>query len=152
MLYLGWLLIVLIAGEVMIGNFIFLGEEQLNMVLFGWPTKLFVVMLFSLGLVLLIRMSSAFRDLMQHFMNGDIFSLAAVTHVKRALFTGMFLLSLYTVQRCAGWYLNGVDIGMFVLDMSIDVIVALAFFGAMYTLLWTLEIGCDLNDESEMTI
>jgi len=38
------------------------------------------------------------------------------------------------------------------IPVNLDFIAALMFFGLMYVLLWALEIGCDLNEESELTI
>lgn len=50
------------------------------------------------------------------------------------------------------WFYSATKSSPIMVPVNLDFIGALMFFGLMYVLLWALEIGCDLNEESELTI
>lgn len=113
-------------------------------------TKTVVLVLFGSALFLMLQLNRYFRELMRHFTLGDVFSQAAITNVKHTLKSGVFLVVMAIVQHLVAWGCSHAP--YFHVALLWDLAVAGLFFGLMYTLLWALEIGVDLNEESEKTI
>jgi len=114
-----------------------------------------------LTLILFVR---HFRELMRHFQQGEIFNSVAIVHARKALSFALILWSLSVVLDVAGYlYRNIVRVPALKVDgsrvafelaftVNLEFLFGLVFFGLMYLLLWSLEIGRDLNEESELTI
>lgn len=93
------------------------------------------------------------RDFMRHFSRGEIFNSSAIQAARKSLSKAMVL-----------FWLNIVIQGMLQIYKAIGaphptysinpntLIFGFLLFGLMYVLLWTLEIGHDLNEESELTV
>lgn len=149
-LSLGWIGIAIVVfipvGEYWLGN-VNIQIESDNLFLKG-----VIIVLYSLGLFVALTLNNAFRDLMKQYMNGNIFSDQTINCVNRALKAGMALVALSLTHNIAGaiytyFYHSEIDI-----SFTPQIIVALIYFSLMYILLWALEIGNDLNDESIKTI
>ena len=69
-----------------------------------------------------------------------------------SLKNGMLFFALSLLHKLFGWlHTLSTDPGFSIAFIG-HTIIAGIFFGLMYTLLWTLEIGSDLNEESDLTI
>jgi hypothetical protein len=150
LLFLGWPAILFLAffaeGELHVG------ESSLLIEKLGVFSKSLILFLFALGLILMLRINHHFRELMRHFTRGNVFSIHAITHVRGALKNGILFFALSLFQELAGWIYTLTNAPTFNISFTGDIIIAGIFFGLMYTLLWTFEIGCDLNEESDLTI
>lgn len=151
LLYLCWPFMVFLAfffdeGTLKLGDYIF------DIVQMGIWFKAFVLVLYAIGLYLAIRLTNSFRLLMKHFMSGRIFTHQAILSMRTALNTGLMFFIMMIVQKTCGLVLAIMNNMFFYIELEIDFLIAISFFGLMYILLWALEIGCDLNEESEMTI
>lgn len=120
------------------------------------------VVLVSIVLFFAIKIMSHFRDLMQHFHQGEIFNAQAIVHARKALFNALVLWGIGLAIQFSIWLCTltnvflpnaGAKQGLKVtVGFDGDIFLGLIFFGLMYLLLWALEIGRDLNEESELTI
>jgi len=120
------------------------------------------VVLMSIVLFFGIKIMSHFRDLMQHFHKGEIFNSEAIVHARKALFNALVLWCIGLAIQFGVWLCTlanvflpgtGAKQGLKVsIGFDGDIFLGLIFFGLMYLLLWALEIGRDLNEESELTI
>ncbi len=150
LLHLGWLGIAIVVfipqGTLVVGDTaIPVGKDD-------YLLKGLILPLYALGLALMIKLNHHFRDLMKQYMKGHIFSDQAISSVKGALNTGIafVLLSWVHVLTAAIYsYSSGAPLDF---SFTTEILIALIYFGLMYTLLWALEIGRDLNEESEKTI
>ena len=149
-LFLGWPAIVFVffapSGTLTVGDSA-LAIETLNTF-----SKALILSLFSVGLAIMIKISSHFRQLMRHFMLGNIFIPGAIAQVRGALSSGVLFFLLSIIQTFVGAEISSTNTPNFSISFSANLLVAGTFFGLMYTLLWALEIGCDLNEESELTV
>ncbi len=100
------------------------------------------------------------RDLMTYFSKGEIFNRSALLVARKAIYCGLgsvagpLLLREICLHFMGGNFL-GLPIYPFlplIPKLTESLFSGLMFFGAMYVLLWALEIGADLNEESELTI
>lgn len=149
--YCAWPAIIAVAlffdeGEIQLGNSILYLEH------ISWSVKMLVMTLFSAGAYLAIRIVGSFKKLMYHFKQGDIFKPQAIAHVHSALISGGLFFLLALVQEGFGWFLAKAHNAVFTISLWSECFFMIIFVALMYTLLWSLEIGCDLNDESEKTI
>jgi hypothetical protein len=120
------------------------------------------VVLVSIVLFCAIKIMSHFRDLMRHFHQGEIFNSEAIVHARKALFNALVLWGIGLTIQFGVWLCTlanvflpstGAKQGLKVnIGFDGDIFLGLIFFGLMYLLLWALEIGRDLNEESELTI
>lgn len=99
-----------------------------------------------------LKMSYHFRELIRSFSLGDIFNKKAIEHARKALLNGLALYVIYLMSLFAGWAYFLLNHPTNKIEMNGDFIIGFIFFGLMYILLWALEIGADLNEESELTI
>jgi hypothetical protein len=106
----------------------------------------------SVFLFLALQLISHFRELIRHFSNGDIFNKKAIDHARKALWNGLLIYGFYVTSLIVNWFYITTKSSPVDIPVNLDFIAALMFFGLMYVLLWALEIGCDLNEESELTI
>lgn len=151
LLYLGWagiLLVLLLVDE---GTFV-VGGYFIEIQAEAWTLKLGILVLFAVGLVLLIRIVQTFRRLMHYFRHGEIFNVKAIEQVKFAIHNALMFVALNLTMKFIGWYLSSDDVVSLLWSLVSSALVIGVFFGVISTLLWALQIGCDLNEESEMTI
>ena len=114
--------------------------------------RIWVVVLISIVLVLCLQLTFHFRELILHFSKGNIFNKSAIHHAQKSLWYGLLLYGLHVVLAITHWiYTVATDPSVNV-KVDLSFVLTLMFFGLMYILLWALEIGCDLNEESELTI
>ncbi|MDP4535771.1 hypothetical protein Q3O60_06205 [Alkalimonas collagenimarina] len=150
LLFLGWPAIVAIAF--IPSGSLYLGEALIPIESISLPFKGFILVLYAVGLTIMLRINHHFRQLMKHFMQGHIFDPDAIGSVRGALHSGIvfFLLSwLYVLLGLIYDYSVNSRLDF---SFTTEIVIACIYFGLMYTLLWALEIGADLNEESEMTI
>ena len=110
---------------------------------------------FSVFFFLSIKVTYHFRQLISHFARGDIFNKHAIEHARKALLHALLFYGVSVVSSLIHRYfhlIDGVTGQQIPVIINGDVISGLIFFSLMYVLLWALEIGCDLNEESELTI
>ena len=150
-LWLMWPLIALIffMGDKV--NFT-IGAMQIDDVELTLILRLAIVTIASAFLFLTLKLIHHFRALIKHFAEGDIFNKNAIDHARKALLNGLVIYGLYVGSAIASWLYNAAHTTQIQVMLNGDFILALMFFGLMYVLLWALEIGCDLNEESELTI
>lgn len=151
LLYMCWPLMIFIAfffdkGTLKLGDVVFNIEEMVI-----WFKEL-VLLLYAIALYMAIRLTNSFRQIMKHFMAGHIFTKKAVLSVRSGLHAGLMFFIMIIVQKASGLALAMINNMPSYIELEIDFFIAISFFGLMYILLWALEIGCDLNEESEMTI
>ncbi len=120
------------------------------------------VALISVVMFFGIKIMSHFRDLMQYFHQGEIFNSEAIVHARKALFNAFLIWGINLALQFGVWLCTlanvllpntGAKQGLKVtVGFDSGIFLGLIFFGLMYLLLWALEIGRDLNEESELTI
>lgn len=118
----------------------------------GFLLKAVILSLYACGLIIMIKMNHHFRTLMKQFIDGNIFGHEAIAQVRGALNSGIVFFVLSCVHALFGCIYNYSAGAPLDISFATEIVIACVFFGLMHTLLWALEIGCDLNEESEMTI
>lgn len=152
--YLLWLMWPLLAVILFMGdkvNFT-IGAMQIDDVELTLPLRLLIVTIAALFLFLALKLIHHFRALIKHFAKGDIFNKNAIDHARKALLNGLVIYGLYVSSVLVSWLYVATQTTTVSAEINVNFILALMFFGLMYVLLWALEIGCDLNEESELTI
>ena len=152
--YLLWLMWPLLAVIIVMGdkgNFT-IGAMQIDEVELTLPLRLLIVTIASGFLFLSLKLIHHFRALIKHFAEGDIFNKNAIDHARKALLNGLVIYGLYVGSALASWFYVATQNTQIAVDINVNFMLALMFFGLMYVLVWALEIGCDLNEESELTI
>jgi hypothetical protein len=114
--------------------------------------SILVGVIISAFFFLMLKVTFHFRQLIQHFANGDIFNKKATVHARRALLYALVIYGMFACTSIVMWILMYIETQSFQLALRGNYIFAMIIFGLMYVLLWALEIGCDLNEESELTI
>jgi hypothetical protein len=159
LLLLGWPASVIFT----LAAIIFLDGDAVTLRRVGFAV--FLSAFLSVHLFLALQICFHFRELIRYFSKGDIFNKEAVYRARKALWYALLLYGIYIAKVIvvqALLYISPVDVSsidippvtvsiMNILS-SFDFIWTLMIFGLMYILLWALEIGCDLNEESELTI
>lgn len=96
------------------------------------------------------------RNLMAFYSSGEIFNKAAIIQAKKALFASV---GLIVFHKFVEWFFfvfflfhtkNGNTEGLE--PLIEDSLGKLVFIGFLFISVWALEIGSDLNQESELTI
>ena len=154
MRYALWVVWPLIAVILFIGdkgNFT-IGAMQIDDVELTLPLRLLIVTIASGFLFLSLKLIHHFRALIKHFAEGDIFNKTAIGHARKALLNGLVIYGLYVGSALASWLYVATQTPQVSVIINGNFVLALMFFGLMYVLVWALEIGCDLNEESELTI
>jgi len=151
LLWVTWPLAVVLALVVDKGHFT-LGSATFNEVEVTFLQRILLVAYLSAVAVLLLKLTHHFRALIRSFAEGDIFNKGAIGHARNALGYGMATYGLYLGASLVGWVYNLIQHSPASIAVNGDFLVWLMFFGLMFVLLWALEIGCDLHEESELTI
>lgn len=152
--YLLWLMWPLLAVIFFMGNKVnfTIGAMQIDDVELTLTLRLLIVTIAALFLFLALKLIHHFRALIKHFAKGDIFNKNAIDHARKALLNGLVIYGLYVSSALVSWLYVATQTTKVSAEINVNFILALMFFGLMYVLLWALEIGCDLNEESELTI
>lgn len=149
-----WLMWPVIAIVFLFGDKVRLsvGVVDINDVELTIAQRILMVAIVSVFLFLALKLTHHFRELIRHFSGGDIFNKQAIDHARKALMNGMVIYGLYLCTLLGSWLYSATQTSPLSVSLDGNFIMALMFFGLMYVLLWALEIGCDLNEESELTI
>lgn len=150
-IWITWPLSVVIVLASTKGQFT-VGDMQWNDVELTVMQRVLLVAFISVFSFLVLQMTHHFRALISHFTEGDIFNKTAIDHARKALFNGLVIYGLYVSIELVTWIYSATQSSPVSVHVNAYYIFALMFFGLMYVLLWALEIGCDLNEESELTI
>ncbi len=150
LLYLGWPGIIYVGffaqGHLPMGNnSVFLAHDD-------YILKAVILTTYVVALITMLGINRAFRQLMRQYMRSEIFSNEAVSHVKATVKGVVAYIFIYWLQALIGIVINsskGIPTEFSALN---EVVVPMTFVGVMFTLLWALEIGRDLYEESEGTI
>lgn len=129
-----------------------LGDVTVKDLDLSYPQRVLVVLVMAVLFFFVIKLTTHLRELIRFFSKGEIFNKNAIQHARRALLNGLVVFGFYLSTLAAGWVYNIVTNSTVNVSLNIGVIFGLLFFGLMYVLLWSLEIGADLNEESELTI
>lgn len=129
-----------------------IGLIQIEDVELSIVQRVLLVAVVSAFMFLALKLVYHFRELIQHFSSGDIFNKKAIDHARKALLNGLVIYAVYLSTLLASWIYVATQSSQTTVSINADLILVLMFFGLMYILLWALEIGCDLNEESELTI
>lgn len=129
-----------------------LGEVSVQDVDLSYPQRILVVFLMAVFFFFLIKLTSHFRELIRYFSKGEIFNKKAIGHARRALLHGFVVFGFYLSTLFAGFIYTIAKTSAVNISLNAGVVFGFIFFGLMYVLLWSLEIGADLNEESELTI
>ncbi|MDO3387190.1 hypothetical protein QWI17_15210 [Gilvimarinus sp. SDUM040013] len=146
-----WLLIAYFAvtpGEATL----YLGDTPVKIAEGEFLAKGLILGLYAIGLFLMLKITHHFRNLMYYFEAGNIFERPAIDSVHQALKAGIAFATMSFIQAIIGSVYTFRAHALVDISFTTQILVAIIYFGLMYTLLWTLEIGHDLKDESEMTI
>lgn len=134
------------------GKFTFMGVVSINNTELFFLQRLIIAIVMSIIFFLILKLTHHFRELIRHFANGDIFNKKAIEHARKALMNGLVIYGVYLSGMFAGWVYTFIKYPSILISINGGFIVGFIFFGLMYVLLWALEIGCDINEESELTI
>ena len=130
----------------------------------------------TLNMYFVLKVISHLRDGMRSFQQGDVFNGATISHARSAAMNALFVWGIDLFHR-VGFLLilsffvsplpstgspdlsseaitsmnTSENIGRWLMFGN-DVFYGLMFFGLIYLFVWALEIGRDLNEESELTI
>lgn len=152
--YLLWALCPLIAGLVLFGSkgTLHLGDVQTTMADLSLVQRVLVLALIAVILFFILKVIHHFRALMRYFSVGDIFNKNAIENARKALHyaLGFFVVHMVSSLAMSAYLLS--DTQNFSISFDGDYLLGFLIFGLMFVLLWALEIGCDLNEESELTI
>lgn len=129
-----------------------LGGVTVENVDLSYLQRILIVLLMTLFFFFLIKLTTHLRELMRHFSKGDIFNKAAIGHARKSLLHGLVVFGFYLSTLIAGFAYTVAKTSAVNISPNIGVVSGFLFFGLMYVLLWALEIGADLNEESELTI
>lgn len=152
--YLFWVMCPLIVGVVLFGSngTLILGDVQTAVTELSVAQRGLLLAVVAVVLFFLLNVIHHFRGLMRYFSAGDIFNEKAIDHARKALHysLGFFLAHIAgSIAMSAYLYIGAQD---FQISLDGNYIFGLLVFGLMFVLLWALEIGRDLNEESELTI
>lgn len=128
------------------------GALQLKDVELTIVQRIVMVAVVSVYMFFALKLTHHFRGLIRHFSDGDIFNKQAIDHARKALGTGMVIYGLYLCTLLGSWFYTATQSSPVQVSINSNFILMLMFFGLMFVLLWALEIGCDLHEESELTI
>jgi hypothetical protein len=128
-------------------------EVQLSL---SEPLAMFVRVVATIWLCICIavlqRLVHQLRELMAHFRQGAMFSSEAIQAARGALKAGIAVFLLGQVTQAIGAIasLGGAKPSI---TIALDTLLTGAMvFGVMYVLLWTLEVGHAMQQESELTV
>ena len=163
LVYLLWLLWFIVAVTIFAGDklTLTLGKTPILLDEMTYLHRFFALLIISVMALLCIKIASHFRDLMHYFRQGEIFNRAAIAHARKALLSALVLWGMTLAVQLSHWLYALIKIfflpsGGEVVNVNFtvdgNIFLVLIFFGLMYLLLWALEIGRDLNEESELTI
>ncbi|MYN08952.1 hypothetical protein [Pseudoduganella aquatica] len=134
------------------GTFILFGTK-LERTQLSLPSQCALVLFFWCALALSQLLVFHIRKLMAHFSAGDVFNQGALDAAGKALRYGIALFVVEIAMRAGVTLYVMTSGGSYSLSFPFDELISgMLFFGVMYVLLWTLEIGRDLNQESSLTI
>ena len=147
-LFLGWPMIVFLAFAQ--SGTLHLSDESFQWGEVGWLFKVFVIGFFMVALFVMQRLAFFFRELMNRFSVGQVFSPESVALARWSL---RFALAFYGLKLLMDLIVT-IVIPSFEIDFGYawDFLMAVIFFGFLYKLLWALEVGAELNEESQGTI
>jgi hypothetical protein len=137
-----------------------LGKTPISLEEMTYIHRFAALLIVSVVALLCIKIARHFRDLMHYFRRGEIFNRAAIAHARKAIFNALLLWGMTLTVELSHWLYALIKIflrddgGVVNVNFALDgsIFLGLIFFGLMYLLLWALEIGRDLNEESELTI
>lgn len=151
-----WPLLVFFAVTGTEGELTFIGGVSLDAADLNYLQRSLIAACLSVFFFLAIKVTYHFRQLISHFARGDIFNKNAIEHARKALLYALFFYGVSLVSPLIErmyFYIADQAVDQHIpVIINGDVLTGLIFFGLMYVLLWALEIGCDLNEESELTI
>lgn len=150
LLLLGWPAIIVVAF--LPSGSLSLGEALIPIESISLQFKWLILALYAVGLTIMLKINHHFRQLMKHFMQGHIFGPQAIASVRGALHSGIVFFLLSWLYALLGLIYDYSESAKLDISFATELVIAGIYFGLMYTLLWALEIGADLNEESEMTI
>lgn len=155
--YLLWVFCPLLAIAILAGS----GESRYTFLLGGvavenvdlsYLHRILIVLLMTVFFFFLIKLTNHFRELIRYFSKGEIFNKDAIGHARKSLLHGLVVFGFYLSTLIAGFVYTVANTSTVNISLNIGVVSGFIFFGLMYVLLWALEIGADLNEESELTI
>lgn len=152
--YFLWVIWPLMVIVFLFGNkaTLMIGVIQIDDVELNTIQRMLMVTFVSMFMFFAMKLVYHFRALIRYFADGDIFNKQAIDQARKALLNGLIIYGLYLSTLLGSWIYSAMQGAQAMVSINADFILALMFFGLMYVLLWALEIGCDLNEESELTI
>lgn len=129
-----------------------LGDTTITDVDLTYPQRIMVVLAMAAFFFFLIKLTNHLRDLIRYFSKGEIFNKNAIQHARKALLHGLVVFGFYLATLLTGWVCTFLTSSNVSISLNVGIVFGCLFFGLMYVLLWSLEIGADLNEESELTI
>lgn len=121
-----------------------------------WSLKIFVLAVIVLSTVMAEIILIHLNKLLSSFWDGDVFNVEALKNAKAAFKANVFISVFYLGLELVGWFFNCITThGMpgeafaHLLGSVFDIAV---WLGITLLIIWTLEIGVALHEESELTI
>ncbi|WP_331344597.1 DUF2975 domain-containing protein [Cellvibrio sp. UBA7661] len=152
--YLMWVLLPLTMGWLWFGTkgMVTLFDHSIDSASLSLMQRCLLMIPIALFVLVLLKVVYHLRQLILHFASGKIFNKAATAHARKALHYALAAYGFSLLAAVATWIYLYIQNNFFSVTVSGDFIFGIIIFGLMYVLLWALEIGCDLNEESELTI
>lgn len=113
------------------------------------PQRLYMVAVVSIKILLTLMAVRYTRRLMEAFSEGKVFDVAAIRIARKAVNSVLALFALQILFEVGGSIYTG---KIEVPGPALTVFYGFLMFGLLQIMLWALEVGRDLRDESELTI
>jgi hypothetical protein len=114
--------------------------------------KILLAIHFSIFPLLILKIIHHARHLVYHFSIGDIFNVDSIQQARKVLITGLLIYGYYLISLFSVWVYKLTQGAMPNITVDGNYLLGFTGFGILTVLLWALEIGADLNKESELTI
>lgn len=113
------------------------------------PQRLAVAALTTITLLLTLLAVRYSRQLMEQFSQGRVFDVEAMRMARKAVNCALALFALEILIEIGAMVYTGT---LQIPGPALTVFYGFLVFGLLHIMLWSLEVGCDLSDESELTI
>lgn len=148
LIYIGFIAAVLMIPAAK-GLSVKLGSETFAPAEVTMSQRLLVLGGISIVLLLTLFVARYMRQMMEQFREGKVFDVDAIRLARKAVNCALVLYLFKVGTEIAGIVYSG---KIEVPGLPLTLLYGFFYFGLVQVILWALEVGRDLSDESELTI